>query len=110
MKSISNITGRGGRARTCDNRFWRPSLKAENQRLSATISVKPSCGDQRVRSVLSNRDGPPDPQMQRAALAGDPNCKSSIISNSENNAAAENVQGETALAAAMRAALRRAAR
>jgi hypothetical protein len=55
--------------------------------------------------------GPPDPEMQRAATAnGRPNRKD-FISSTDNNAASENEQGETALAAAMRAALlRRAAR
>src|SRR5438270_295961 len=46
--------GRSGRARTCDPRFWRPSLSPNDQGLSRQHGVKPGCEHQRVSSVLSN--------------------------------------------------------
>jgi len=62
---------------------------------------------QYVTALSQNLERPPDPEMQRAARQGDPNCNSSIISAIENNPGSENDQGETALAFAMRAALPR---
>jgi hypothetical protein len=49
-----NLTGRSGRARTCDPRFWRPSLKRQHQTVSRDRAVKPRPERQWVSPVLSN--------------------------------------------------------
>jgi hypothetical protein len=53
-----------GEIRTPDPRIRSPRLTANNQTLSGPSLVKPGDEDQRVRSVLSNRDWPPDPEMR----------------------------------------------
>jgi hypothetical protein len=67
---IKGLAGRSGRARTCDPRFWRPYLNSKNQELSGTLSVKPARKDQRVSSVLSNPDWPPDPETRSPRNGG----------------------------------------
>ena len=54
VNKFNNLIGRGGRARTCDNRFWRANLSSRNQIVGRKRGVKPAPLPQVLSQVLSN--------------------------------------------------------